>query len=61
MANTPRFITDQERLSGEIRQADRQIKQGHYIKHEDMKVWLLSWSTDKELPPPNCVCGEQHG
>jgi hypothetical protein len=23
----------------------------HYIRHEDMKAWLLSWGTDHELPP----------
>jgi predicted transcriptional regulator len=54
------YVADQERLSAEIRQADRQIKQGHYIKDEDMKAWLLSWGTEKELPPPKCVCGKQH-
>ena len=45
----------------EIRQADRQVKSGHYIKHEDMKAWLLSWGTDHELPVPNCACGRLHG
>jgi len=45
------------RLLAEVRQADRQVKSGHYIKHEDMKAWLLSWGTDRELPPPKCVCG----
>jgi predicted transcriptional regulator len=45
------------RLLAEIRQADRQVKSGHYIKHEDMKAWLLSWGTDRELPVPKCACG----
>ncbi len=54
------YIADQERLRAEIRRADRQIKAGHYIKHEDMKAWLLSWGTDRELPPPKCVCGKHH-
>lgn len=53
------YIADQERLLAEIRQADRQLKAGHYIKHEDMKAWLLSWGTDRELPPPKCVCGKR--
>jgi len=44
----------------EIRQADRQVKFGHYIKHEDMKAWLLSWGTNRELPSPKCVCGKNH-
>lgn len=54
------YVSDQERLLAEIRQAERQIKSGHYIRHEDMKAWLLSWGTDRELPPPPCVCGKNH-
>ena len=54
------YVVDQERLRAEIRQADRQVRAGHYIKHEDMKAWLLSWGTDHELPPPKCVCGKEH-
>ena len=45
------------RLLAEVRQADRQVKSGHYVKHEDMKAWLLSWGTDRELPVPKCSCG----
>jgi hypothetical protein len=45
----------------EIRQATRQVKSGHHIKHRDMTAWLLSWGTDYELPPPKCVCGKNHG
>jgi predicted transcriptional regulator len=54
------YVADQERLRGEIRQADRQVRSGHYVTHEDMKAWLLSWGTDRELPPPKCVCGKPH-
>jgi len=54
------YVADQERLLGEIRQADRQVESGHYVGHEDMKAWLLSWGTDRELPPPKCACGRQH-
>jgi predicted transcriptional regulator len=55
------YVADQERMLAEVRQADRQVKSGHYIKHEDMKAWLLSWGTDHELPPPKCACGKDHG
>ncbi|MBZ5629979.1 MAG: hypothetical protein LAO06_14060 [Acidobacteriia bacterium] len=44
----------------DVRQADRQVNSGHYIKHEDMKVWLLSRRTEHELPLPRCVCGRAH-
>jgi RHH-type transcriptional regulator, rel operon repressor / antitoxin RelB len=54
------YVADQERLLAEVRQADRQVKTGHYIRHEDMKAWLLSWGTDRELPLPRCACGRNH-
>ena len=54
------YVADQERIVAEIRQGDRQVKSGHYVKHEDMKAWLLSWGTEHELPPPKCICGKEH-
>ena len=54
------YVSDQERMLAEVRQADRQVKSGHYIRNEDMKAWLLSWGTDHELPIPKCACGKQH-
>jgi predicted transcriptional regulator len=54
------YVADQERMLVEIRQADRQVKSGHYITQDDMKKWLLSWGTDDELPPPRCACGREH-
>ncbi len=54
------YVADKERMLAEIRRADRQVKSGHYVRHEDMKAWLLSWGTDRELPPPRCACGRQH-
>lgn len=54
------YVADQERLMAETRLADEQVKSGHYVRHEDMKAWLLSWGTDRELPPPKCVCGKNH-
>ncbi len=54
------YVADQERMLMEVRQGDRQVKSAHYVRHEDMKAWLLSWGTDHELPPPKCVCGKTH-
>jgi predicted transcriptional regulator len=54
------YVADQERMLAEVRQADRQLKSGHYIRHEDMKAWLLSWGTDHEMQPPKCACGKEH-
>lgn len=58
-ADAGRTVPAQEfpRLLAEVHQADRQVKSGHYIKHKDMKAWLLSWGTDPELPTPKCACG----
>src|ERR1700682_158570 len=55
------YVADQERMLAEMRQSDRQMKSGHYVRHEDMKAWLLSWGTERELPPPKCACGKVHG
>jgi predicted transcriptional regulator len=54
------YVADQERMLAEVRQADRQVKSGHYVKNEDMKAWLLSWGTEHELPVPKCACGKEH-
>jgi predicted transcriptional regulator len=54
------YVSAQERMLAEVRQADRQVQSGHYIKNEDMKAWLLSWGTDHELPVPKCACGKEH-
>jgi len=54
------YVADQERLRAEIQKADRQVKSGHYVRHEDMRAWLLSWGTANELPAPKCVCGKAH-
>jgi predicted transcriptional regulator len=54
------YVSDQERMLTELRQADRQVKSGHYIKNGDMKAWLLSWGTEQELPVPKCACGKEH-
>jgi len=54
------YLSDQERISAEVRQAERQVKSGHYVPQDAMKAWLLSWGTDHELPPPRCACGKHH-
>ena len=54
------YVADQERLLAEIRQAERQVTARHYVPHQAMKAWLLSWGTERELPPPKCICGKPH-
>jgi len=52
---TPRL--DREMLA-EVTEADQQVQSGHYIRHADIKAWLLSWGTEGELAPPKCICGD---
>jgi predicted transcriptional regulator len=54
------YVSHQEGMLAEIRQADRQVNSAHYIKNDDMKAWLLSWGTEHELPIPKCACGKKH-
>ncbi|MBF0445507.1 MAG: hypothetical protein HQL68_07945, partial [Magnetococcales bacterium] len=37
-----------------IEQAIQETKDGKLIPHEEVKVWLESWGTENELPPPQC-------
>jgi predicted transcriptional regulator len=52
--------TDDQDLAAEIREAERDMERGHYIRDEDMRAWLHSWGTEDELPLPKCVCGKHH-
>jgi len=51
---------DQEKMLAELRHADRQVKSGHYIRHEDMKAWLLPGGRTTKLSLPKCVCSARH-
>ena len=54
------YVADQELLHTEIRSAESDVASGHHVRDEDMRAWLLSWGTEKELPPPKCACGKRH-
>jgi predicted transcriptional regulator len=30
------------------------LDSGRSVPYEKVRRWLLSWGTDKELPPPEC-------
>ncbi len=47
-----RYLAEQERQSALIEQAELEIDAGHFMPHEEVKRWMLSWGTDHELPPP---------
>ena len=54
------YVSDHERMLADLRLAGRQVKSGHFVRHENVKAWLLSWGTEHEMPPPKCVCGKAH-
>jgi len=54
------YLQEQQRQLESIRRGFGEIEAGHYIPHEAMKAWLLSLGSDRQLPPPRCVCGESH-
>ncbi len=54
------YIQEQQRQLESIRRGFAEIKAGHCIPHDAMKVWLLSLGSDHGLPPPKCVCGKSH-
>jgi hypothetical protein len=37
-----------------VRQGLSSLDKGRAIPYEKIRRWLLSWGTDKELPPPEC-------
>ena len=47
-------------LLAEIRQSQREVVDGHYVRNDEVRAWLLSWGTENELPLPKCVCGKLH-
>lgn len=40
-------------LRAAVAEAEASLAEGRYIRHEDMRRWLLSWGTENELPPPS--------
>jgi len=41
-------------LSAAVREGLADAKSGRVISYEEIRRWLLSWGTEKELPPPKC-------
>jgi hypothetical protein len=50
----------QQQQFDSLRRGFAEMEAGHYIPHREMRAWLLSLGTNRELPPPKCVCGETH-
>ncbi len=37
-----------------VEQGRASLTAGRSIAYDPVRQWLLSWGTDKELPPPEC-------
>jgi RHH-type rel operon transcriptional repressor/antitoxin RelB len=48
------YVDEQERQATLIGKADREVEAGKFLPHGDVRHWLLSWGSKKELPPPAC-------
>jgi RHH-type rel operon transcriptional repressor/antitoxin RelB len=48
------YVDEQERQAALIEKADREVDAGRFVPHSDVRQWLLSWGSKKELPPPAC-------
>lgn len=56
---TPVLLADEpnQDVREAIAEARADVAAGRVISHAAMRPWLLSWETDKELPPPECDGG----
>jgi predicted transcriptional regulator len=59
IGNDMHIETPEQQLES-VRRGIAEIDAGHCFPHDAMKVWLLSLSLDRALPPPKCACGESH-
>lgn len=47
------YVSQKSRLYRTIDEAVREADgDGSYVSEDDMKAWLLSWGSEKELPAP---------
>jgi predicted transcriptional regulator len=57
--NTPRPTPpfgdeDAAGFAAAVQEGIADAEAGRTISYEKIRRWLLSWGTDKELPPPEC-------
>ena len=48
------YVAEQERQAALFEKADHEIDAGKFLRHDEVRRWLLSWNSEKELPPPSC-------
>ena len=56
MADTPSdYPEPDEPTATGVDEALSSLDRGRRIPYEKVREWLLSWGTDKELPPAECL------
>jgi predicted transcriptional regulator len=45
---------DEEAFKAAVEAGIDDADKGRTIPYEHVRKWLLSWGSDKELPPPEC-------
>jgi predicted transcriptional regulator len=50
----PQSDTETEEYLAAVDEGLADLKAGRTIPYEKVRRWLLSWGSDKELPPPKC-------
>jgi predicted transcriptional regulator len=48
------YVAEQERQALLMEKAEREIDAGKFLRHDQVRRWLLSWGSAKELAPPSC-------
>jgi predicted transcriptional regulator len=48
------FVTEQELQQEILAKSDHEISAGKSVSNADVRRWLLSWGSEKELPAPSC-------
>jgi predicted transcriptional regulator len=51
---TPRPVDNEVALTAAVKEAIASLDAGRGVAYDAVRRWLLSWGTDKELPPPEC-------
>ncbi len=56
MSNTARHLPDDDTdaFTAAVEDGIADADAGRTVPYEDVRRWLLSWGTDRELPPPEC-------
>lgn len=48
----PEFDRDEAVFRAAVEAGKASLDAGRGVPYEEVRRWLLSWGTDKELPPP---------